>query len=314
MRSKGTHMVRGALALTLCLALAGCGAQGTSADSDDADATRPQSSLVITQIEPEESEDSEGKGKRTGDANATEFDHDMLSTCLGTIAEKVADDHGNPLVEKETVRDLFHVTLEGEEFELPCLVTTFLDKEWIFEQQYTFGETQYDPGFSFEVAMWYKSDPNFVINVKLKNVEDEIVEWSRLMVVGLTIRPMDSFVEFENKLGISRDSDLDDLLEILGCNDESALDEDRIFVQYRVSLYEKPFYDRNSSLYADVSYDWNKEGKAMTRFDMQLLEPWDADLLKTDEELEKEREEREESEQDDFDEQTAGVGRTVEGA
>ena len=312
MRTRAAHIVCGVAAMAICLLLTACGQAVTADANDDAKASdRPYQGPVvtITQIEPEE---STAKDRRRTDGNAKKSDHDVLSTCLGTIAEKVADDHGNPLVKKETVQDIFTFTIEDEEFELPCPITTFLDKEWNFEQGYSFADMSYDPGFSFEVGLWYKYDDNFNITVKLMNTKDEIAEWKDLTVVGLTLRPLDSFVSLESKIGVDRDSNLDWLLAVLGGNDESALLQNKTIVEYHVSLYAKPFYDMNASLYANIVYDWNKVGKAMTCISFELLSPWNVDLRKTDEELAKEAEEKAES-GEDAEDPTAGVGRTIEG-
>ncbi len=315
MRTRTAHILCGMVAMAICLLLAGCGQSVAASGDDDASTSRPYQGPVvtITQIEPEE---SNAKNKRRTDANSKKSGHDVLSTCLGTIAEKVADDHGNPLVKKSTVRDIFTFTIEDEEYELPCPITTFLDKEWSFEQGYSFGDMSYDPGFSFEVGLWYKYDDNFNITVKLMNTKDEIAEWQDLTVVGITLRPLDTFVSFESKIGVDRDSDLDWLLAVLGCNDESALLENKTIVEYHVSLYDRPFYDMKSSIYANLVYDWNKVGKAMTSISFELLSPWDVDLRKTDEELaeEEEKKAKEAEENGEYvEDPTAGVGRTIEG-
>lgn len=325
MGGRNIHSVLAATALASGLLLSGCVVQGSDAGSTQG-APRQESVVSVTQIEPEDSSaKSSGSGTtstaQSGDkatvstgqkveAYKKETSHDTLSSCLGTIAKKAADDHGNPLVEKDTVRDIFKLTIEGEEYELPCPVSKFIDKDWRFKLGYSFADNKYDPDFSFDMDLWYKDDENYNISVKLKNTSDEIVTGNDLMVVGITIEPMNSFVSFESAAGVDRDSDLDTLLAVLGCNDESALQDNKVIVQYHVSLYEKPFYDMNSTLYGNISYDWNKTGRAMTALSFELLDPWDEDLRLTDEELEKKREDAKEDEEYD---ERAGVGRTIEG-
>lgn len=311
-----------ATALASVLLLSGCSVQG-STDAPSGDAPRRESVVTVTQIEPDDSDTTTSSGgmhaggsavgssgRKTGSgSDKKESSHDTLSACLGSIAEKAADDHNNPLVEKETVRDLFKLTIEGDEFELPCPVTKFFEKEWGYELGYSFEDMSYDPGFSFDVDLWYKDDQNFNISIKLKNTTDKIVAGNDLTVVGISIKPMYSFVSFDSAVGVSRDSDLDTMLAVLGCNDESALQDDKIFVKYHVSLYDKPLYDMNSTIYADVTYEWNKVGRVLTGLSLELMEPWDEDLRLTDEELE----EKHADDEPDEDDQTAWVGRTVEG-
>ena len=327
MGGRGIQSALVAAVLASGLLLPGCSDQGTTSGSSG-EAQRRESVVTVTQIEPED-EDASSSGSavtsgtvqtgsnaagtvgRKGSSGKEESSHDTLSSCLGSIAKKAADDHGNPIVEKETVRDLFKLTLEGDEFELPCPVTKFIEKEWGFERGYSFSDMSYDPGFSFDIGLWYKDDQNFNISVTLKNTTDEVVAGNELTVVGITIKPMDTFVEFESAVGVSRDSDLDTLLAVLGCNDDSALQDNKVIVQYHVSLYDKPLYDMNAQIYADVSYDWNKTGHVMTTFSLALLEPWDEDLLLTDEEL-AEKHANDEETQDEYDPK-ADAGRVIEG-
>ena len=306
MKMNGTCATICATALALCLALAGCGA-GSSRSSE----AEKQPKVTITKMDPDEEEESKrGSSKRT-----KESDHDVLSTCLGTISKRFADDHGNPLVEKNVARDIFAFTIEGEDFELPCPINTFLEKGWQLEQGYIYDDNmKYDPGFSYDIGMWHEGDANYNIMVKLRNVSNEVVPWKNLTVVGLTIRPVDSFVAFESKIGIDRDSDLDKLLTVFGCNDESALLENKTIVEYHVSLLESMMYDMHATVYGNVTYDWNKVGKVATSLSFELVDPWDKDLRKTEEQLAEERAKREE-EGDFSDSVPVGydVGRTVEG-
>ena len=318
-----------ALALALCLALAGCtGSTGTatSKDAGTAGASQKKPTVVITNADSNESSSSipttvdSGKNAATASSDGTngpkkksdEANHDTLSTCLGSIAKKAADDHGNAYIELDTAREVFEFTIEGEKYELPCTISKFMEtgKHWSFEQGYSFDDMRYDPGFSFDVGLWYDNDQNYNISVKLKNTSDEIAEWRDLTVVGVTVRPQDSYVSFESKAGVSRDSKLDELLDVLGCNDESELAENKTIVEYHVSLYDTPLYDMNASIYGNVSYDWNKTGFALTSLSFELLEPWDTILRKTDEEIREELDKRAEESETSI---PSDVGRTVEG-
>ena len=308
--TKSVCILRGVASTVLCLALVGCGGGSEASSKSEGNST-----LTIVEIGQDEKEAD--RKRYSSDTNAADSSHETLSSCLGSIAKRAADDHGNPLVEKESVRDLFDLTIEDEEYKLPCPVSAFLDKGWGFEQGYTFEGVRYDPAFSFDIELWYKNDPNFNVKVTLKNATKDIVEWNGLSVVAIKLRPLDSFVDFSSKIGIGGGSSLDELLSVLGCNNESALLENKVFVEYHVSLFEKPFYDMKSSPYANVIYVWNKEGRAMTELSLELVEPWDANLRKTDEELEKEKKEAEENKDDEqFDgggNPSDWVGRTVEG-
>lgn len=316
MLANKTHKHRGALGLVLilCLVLAGCSNTGSSNDEPQQQSTK----VTITTIEPAE---SHGDTSTKGRPGAMAPNHDTLSTCLGTIAEKYADDHGNPLVERSTVQDLFTFTINDEEFKLPCNPTAFFEKEWQLEQGFTYDGIRYDPGFEYEVNLWHKGDENSNIKVKLRNTKDEVATWNELTIVGITVRPLDTYVNFESKAGIDRDSNLDKLLEVLGCNDQSALLDNKTIVEYHVSPYATPFYDMNPSIYGNIVYDWNKTGKAMTSISFELLDPWDKDLRLSDEELVEKQKKREEeaaasgegSENGDFSEISDYVGRTVEG-
>lgn len=304
MRTHGTYGSICAAALSLCLALAGCGA-GDSSQSDASSGPK----VTITQMGEEEESQRRGSARKESDS-----EHNVLSTCLGTIAERFADDHGNPMVEKEMARKVFSFVIEGETMELPCPVKQFFDKGWQLEQGYTYENMRYDPGFAYEVGMWHKGDANYNIKVLLKNTSDEVIPWEELTVVGLTIRPIDSYVSFECEAGVDRDSDLDELLEVFGCNDESALLANKTIVEYHVSLYDGPLYDMHATVYGNIVYDWNKTGKVATSLAFEILEPWDTDLRKTEEELAEERAKREEEgDYSSFSDVSDYVGRTVEG-
>lgn len=315
MARSGMHIRGGALALALCLALVGCSSVGSSDDN----AQQKSSTVTITTIGQDDSgKDSTQKGKQ----DSAGRNHNTLSTCLGTIAEKFADDHGNPLVERSMAQLLFTYTINEEEFKLPCPPKAFLDKEWKLEQGFSYEGIRYDPGFEYEVGLWHKGDENSNIKIKLRNTTDHVVTWDELTVVGLTIRPLDTYVSFECKAGIDRDSNLDKLLEVLGCNDQSALLDNKVIVEYHVALYETPFYDMNGSIFGNIAYDWNKTGKAMTSISFELLDPWDKELWLSDEELAEKKKKREEEAKESGETQQNGdfsnvsdyVGRTVEGA
>ena len=303
----------------LCLVLAGCGTSASvSNSSSGAGADQKSSNVTITEVRRDEVNDKDfGKASgATASLAAKDVRHNKLSTCLGSIAEKAADDHGNPLVTKDKARELFEFTIEEESYELPCPITTFLEKGdgWIFEQAYSFEDMVFEPDYSFDVDLWYREDENYNVTVKLKNMSDETVEdWKKLTVVGIAVRPMESYVSFESKADLGQDSSLDKFLEVLGCNDESVVRDD-VTVEYHVSLFEKPFYDVTESIFGKVTYEWNKVGKAMTLLSFELEDPWDADLRKTDEELAADAEKREQEPADNTEGiDLTNVGRTVEG-
>lgn len=254
-------------AIMLVMALVGCG--GAQANNSSNEAVAESASEAAAESSTDSASDA---------ANTSQEKKSEDAYVLGSIAQGAADDKGNPIVSESTARDLFKITLDGIEYQLPCRLQEFYDNGWGPAKRFESAAKEMVPSHTGPagIGICKGGDEDYCITVATVNLSDKEAKLADTYVKHVSISPQGTTAKLALGVGVDSDSSFDSLVKVLGYRSGSHdLSESR--VTYAIDLKSED----GKIKYGSASYDVYGKDKSIAGLDVSMGFNLDNPLFQT---------------------------------
>jgi hypothetical protein len=250
-------------ALMLGIALVGCGGTQASDSSSEAaveSSTEDAGAATQTESDSTTSESSEATSESQADKSEDGY-------VLGSIAQGAANEYGDPTVSESTARNLFKITLDGVEYQLPCKLQEFYDNGWTLSKRFASAADEMVPSHRGPagIGICKDGDEDHHITVATLNLTDGEASLADTYVTHVSVAPQNSTAKLALGVGVGSDSSFDELAKVLGYSSGSR-DPSDSRVTYSIALIGED----GQTKYGTVSYDVYSKDKSIASLEASM--------------------------------------------